>query len=192
MPRAFLQPVTLLFTYTLPCWVAYRLSVRYRRHTTPDRNREWGYFILYAYFVVLVAVTLLPVSFSRFNNLHTRGINLWPVKHTWQDISAMFSVNDGMATIYALENIIGNILLFIPLGFLLPVIFHRMRSFQKVLLSGVTLSVLIEASQWLSRICGIYRFVDIDDVLLNTTGTAIGYWIAYAGLSRTGRLHNAE
>lgn len=64
-----------------------------------------------------------------------------------------------------------NVLLMVPLGFLLPwyhKIFHKMRY---VILGGLVISCFIEFSQLLFRI-GLFEF---DDILNNTFGSCIGY-----------------
>ena len=63
-----------------------------------------------------------------------------------------------------------NILLFIPLGFLLPIIWPNTNKIKQVVLSGVSFSLLIELSQLFTN-----RQTDIDDVLMNTLGTILGY-----------------
>lgn len=63
-----------------------------------------------------------------------------------------------------------NIVLFVPLGFLLPLIWERENNPWKILLAGVSFSLLIELSQLLNL-----RSTDIDDLLLNTLGAMIGF-----------------
>lgn len=63
-----------------------------------------------------------------------------------------------------------NIFLFIPFGFLLP--WATKLSFKKTLLIGFVFSTLIEATQYIFYL-GLCEF---DDVFHNTLGTAIGYW----------------
>lgn len=63
-----------------------------------------------------------------------------------------------------------NILLFIPLGFLLPIIWPNTNKIKRVVLSGVSFSLLIELSQLFTN-----RRTDIDDVLMNILGTILGY-----------------
>jgi glycopeptide antibiotics resistance protein len=175
MPNAFLKPAILLFLYTLPLWVLLRLLLYKTRFSAGNIRRETTCFVFYSYLVLLAAVTVLPVEFSRYNNLHTRGINLAPVKNSWAEIKAVLHVHNSLMMLHAMENLLGNIILFIPMGFLLPVLFTGMRRFGYVVLAGCLVSVSIESTQWISRFFGIYRFVDIDDVLLNTLGTATGY-----------------
>lgn len=75
-------------------------------------------------------------------------------------------------TVYAVENILGNIVMMMPIGFLLPLFFEKLRKWYKVGLIGIALSVLIECSQLF-----LSRGTDIDDVLLNLMGTLTGYII---------------
>ena len=71
----------------------------------------------------------------------------------------------------AFLNLFGNIVGFLPFGFCLPVITRRLRSFWKVTALGLCFSLAVEVIQLLSR---AGRF-DIDDVILNTIGAAMGY-----------------
>ncbi|WP_042316528.1 VanZ family protein [Desulfofarcimen acetoxidans] len=68
---------------------------------------------------------------------------------------------------------IENILLFIPLGFILPCIWGKYEVLWKTALSGITFSLIIELSQLFNR-----RVTDIDDLLMNTLGTLIG-WVIF-------------
>lgn len=70
-----------------------------------------------------------------------------------------------------LKNFIGNILLFIPWGFLLPLYFKRLQNFKKFILTTLVAVILIESIQ-LFTMLGSF---DIEDILLNTIGACIGY-----------------
>ena len=76
---------------------------------------------------------------------------------------------------HVIENIVGNVLLFIPLGMFLPFMIRKMNSIGGIALSGFALSYFIESVQLVSRIFGNYRTVDIDDIILNTAGAVIGF-----------------
>lgn len=72
----------------------------------------------------------------------------------------------------ALSNILSylmNIVMTIPLGFLLPLIWTEFRSVKKVAITGFTFSLVIELSQLLNR-----RATTIDDVIMNTLGAVLG------------------
>lgn len=65
----------------------------------------------------------------------------------------------------------GNIVLFIPFGIALPLKFPRFRRAMLVISSGALLSTLIEYIQFQIP----SRWTDVDDVILNTFGTMIGF-----------------
>ena len=67
-------------------------------------------------------------------------------------------------------NIIGNIGVFIPIGIITAYLFGG--SLKKTILSGSAISVFIEVVQ-----LPLQRTTDIDDVILNTTGTVIGFFL---------------
>ncbi len=65
-----------------------------------------------------------------------------------------------------------NIILFIPLGFFLPILYKKYRNFKEVTKVGFLTSLFIEIMQLFS-----HRATDIDDLITNTLGTIIGYLI---------------
>ena len=67
-----------------------------------------------------------------------------------------------------------NILLFIPLGIFLPMLWKENynNKFSKVLIFGFLLSLIIEILQIFT-----FRLTDINDLITNTLGTVIGYLI---------------
>lgn len=66
-----------------------------------------------------------------------------------------------------------NVILFVPLGILLPVINSRFRAFRYTFQFGLCMTLLIEFLQLFT-----YRVTDINDVITNTAGTVIGFCIA--------------
>jgi glycopeptide antibiotics resistance protein len=65
-----------------------------------------------------------------------------------------------------------NIIMTIPLGFLLPSIWPEFRKLSKVAFTGLCLSVSIELSQLLN-----HRGTSVEDLLMNTLGAILGYLI---------------
>lgn len=88
---------------------------------------------------------------------------------TFNLIPLIDMVNDPFAY---LVNTLLNILLFIPLGFLMPAIWKEYQSMKKVVWFGFGLSALVEVLQMFT-----YRLTDIDDLIFNTIGAAAGYYI---------------
>ncbi len=74
-----------------------------------------------------------------------------------------------------IKNTALNILLFMPLGFFLPVLWRQYRSPKSTVLTGFILSLSIEILQIFT-----YRLTDIDDLITNTLGTVIGFYLAGA------------
>lgn len=89
----------------------------------------------------------------------------------------MSSANPGQpsTTLFCLQTIIGNMIMFMPLGVMLPLISRRVVSAETVLTTALTASLAIEAVQYAGKWLGIPRWTDIDDVLLNVTGALVGY-----------------
>lgn len=76
-------------------------------------------------------------------------------------------------------NIFGNILIFVPFGFL-GIVFPKLNQFWILILDFLFAIIIVESLQYFTRL-GVF---DIDDVILNTVGVAIGFGI-YKWLNRT-------
>ena len=72
-----------------------------------------------------------------------------------------------------LLNVIGNTAMFIPSGIFLPIIYKKLNSFWKVVSAGALFSLCIELIQLPFSV----RASDVDDLILNVLGVAIGYGI---------------
>ena len=72
-----------------------------------------------------------------------------------------------------IKNTVLNIILFVPLGFLLPAIWSKYRPFKITLFTGLGVSFIIEILQIFS-----FRLTDVDDLLTNTAGTIMGYYLS--------------
>ncbi len=67
-----------------------------------------------------------------------------------------------------------NVLLFVPFGFFLPVLWKKFRNAKKLFTAGFAMTSFIEIAQIFTG-----RTTDIDDIITNIAGTLIGYLIAY-------------
>ena len=70
-------------------------------------------------------------------------------------------------------NIFGNILIAVPLGFLTPVLFRRLKDRKLILLLYAVAFLLVETLQYFTG-----RSADIDDWLLNMLGIFIGFLLS--------------
>lgn len=73
------------------------------------------------------------------------------------------------------ENLAGNVIAFIPFGYLMPQIRIKYKKFGITVLYGFLLSAFIEIFQLITR----FGQFDVDDILLNTMGVALGYLCYY-------------
>ncbi|MHA6261331.1 VanZ family protein [Sporosarcina sp. CAU 1771] len=80
------------------------------------------------------------------------------------------SVNDWNSI--SILNLAGNVFLFSPIGYFLPYLWRRWRSFIKILCVGIIVPCFIEFVQLF-----IGRSSDIDDIILNAFGVLIGYGV---------------
>ena len=91
-------------------------------------------------------------------------IGKYPELIRWEEISLVPFASGG-----ALTHVL-NIIMLMPLGILVPLIWPQARSLKAVLGCGFLFSVLIECSQLLNR-----RNSAVDDLLMNTLGAVMGY-----------------
>ena len=85
------------------------------------------------------------------------------------------------------RQLFGNIALFVPFGFLLPAAVRACRRLSVTLVVAAGLSVLIESLQAILP----EHATDVDDVILNTTGAALGY-LAFGVIAGTIRRRTAR
>jgi glycopeptide antibiotics resistance protein len=72
----------------------------------------------------------------------------------------------------AIRNVLGNFILFYPMGIFLPCLFRNVRTVKKSLLISLCTILSVEIVQLVFRL-GIF---DIDDLILNITGWILGYF----------------
>ena len=66
-----------------------------------------------------------------------------------------------------------NVLLFVPLGFLLPMLWKKYKAIKNTMLFAMCMTIAIEISQIFT-----FRTTDINDIITNMVGTLGGYFIA--------------
>lgn len=166
----FPEPTQLIAAVVFVLW---RIFVWRKRGGDP--LREAAVAALFIWIMVIVQLTFFPLIIIFYD--WASGVNLVPFASISQFL------NDGFPAI-GFRNIVGNIILFVPLGILLPLLSTRLRSFGSLLWRGMLISAGIEVLQLATRA----RALDIDDVILNTLGMAIGWGIfkvAAAAIRRT-------
>lgn len=125
------------------------------------------YILLLLRFILFKYAPLTSLGDAFF--LRRREYNIIPMKAT-------FEIVQELSPLRSVENLAGNIILFVPFGVLLPLAFRVERL---TIVYGCAASILAEIIQ-LAFAMGA---ADIDDVILNTLGAVIGY-VAYRIINR--------
>lgn len=129
--------------------------------------------IIYSSLCIFYMACLVYIFFfarRRWVPLPIREINIVP----FRDKIGYLHDHNGNADLEFYKDLVGNILLFIPFPFLIYYV-SGTRSFKKVLLLSASVSVIVEAIQYIFRI-GV---ADIDDLVLNVMGAFLGLSIMY-------------
>lgn len=136
------------------------LEISAQNRTRPRAQTAILFVVLYYYlYVILTNIVGVP-NLSEFMRLARLG-------------EPFFDPNLNLIPLHGgirLDFIL-NIFLFIPLGFLCPLISKRYQCAKNILLLGGGLSLAIEIAQLFT----LYRATDIDDLLTNVAGALIGY-----------------
>ncbi|MCK0471899.1 VanZ family protein [Halalkalibacter sp. APA_J-10(15)] len=125
-------------------------------------------FIFIIYIISLLYITLLAWNYGASlgpAGPGGRNYNIIPFRSIYR--IGLFSPS----MIDPIRILIGNIVLFLPFGFLVPALFSRLRKIIIVMVLGCLTSISIEVSQFVFT----HRVANIDDVILNTLGVLIGY-----------------
>ena len=103
--------------------------------------------------------------------LSTRMYNLEPFK----EIKRFITYREQIGIEAFIINVIGNVVAFMPFGFLIPMITKGKSGFCKTSALCLLFTLMIESIQYIMR---LGRF-DVDDIIMNTAGGIAGY-IIYA------------
>ena len=127
----------------------FELFLKYRKKIT--------IFLFGAYSVFIVYYTLLSRNIGETHRIELRF--MWAYQE-------MFAGDPAWK-----EDIwynIGNIIFFMPFGF-----FHPKQNWKTILISGAVFSLLIEIIQYV----GCLGLCELDDLICNSLGALIGFWI---------------
>lgn len=136
---------------------------------------KYLYWIIFGiYITCIVDITLFPFPYQKYLIQVMIEDHLGYTNNFVPFKVVVDSIRYGAFSI-ALKQVGGNIVLFMPLGFALPVLYPKIMK-SKTILVGFTISLGIEIIQGTAGFfLGYnYRLCDIDDLLLNTFGTVLG------------------
>lgn len=131
------------------------------------------FFAIYILFVIKVIIFKYPMEQLRAiadtwqKDVILEGLgtaNFMPFRTIKMYIDYAYKLN-------SVENLAGNVVVFMPLGFLLPLMSDELQKFSAVFLNVFTFVLGIEVFQLFSA----FGAFDVDDILLNCVGASIGY-----------------
>jgi glycopeptide antibiotics resistance protein len=137
------------------------------------------FFIICLIVYLILLIKLIILKFP--DTMISAMLNGWSIQGVIRSIRAaniipfrtIFNSLFNAQLVVELPTLIYNILAFVPLGILLPLISDKARNWRVVLLVGVIVSLSLEVIQLVT----LLGEADIDDVILNVTGTLIGYGV---------------
>lgn len=118
-------------------------------------QKKWPWVVLFVVYMnaMLIIVGIPYATYIRWDPT----LNLIP----FQDFSSSNILGMGL-----------NILMFVPFGAFLPIYFKRFRKLVITACAGASMSLIIELLQLF-----VLRATDIDDFIMNTIGSVVGYLI---------------
>jgi glycopeptide antibiotics resistance protein len=135
-------------------------------------KRELQLILVYICLIVVARFTLFPFSKvdGQVQPLIFDPVRMWNFRI---NLLPLVYLLDYEALWEAKLNVIGNITMFMPIGIVWPAVFRKLGTHGKVLAAGAGFSLVIEILQ----LPFFDRVSDVDDLILNSLGFALGYGI---------------
>lgn len=133
---------------------------------------------LFVVYVALMVWLLFGRSYNwvdglSYEQMLQQNINLQPLRTIQNYWYVVCRGPDAPLFAHCVLNLAGNVVMFVPAGWLLPRIFRRFQKFWRFALGSCIIIFLIESIQ-LFTLLGSF---DVDDILLNLAGVLAGYLI---------------
>lgn len=182
----------LIFPFVAALFTVPYLIVQYRRFGAIPMLRSVIVYSFILYMMCAFFLTILPLpSIAEVRRMPYHAIQWIPFYDPYKALkSAGFSIHD-LSTLLSAERwkafltssglfqILANIIMQVPLGIYLRYYFKR--NWKQTLVIGAFISLFYEVTQF----TGLYyiypqpyRYCEMDDLINNTLGTMIGYWVA--------------
>lgn len=142
-------------------------SVSHRPPEVKQRRIRRVLWSILLYYLAILSVLLFFGGLFHLNRVWGGPVNLKP----FYTIRSFFVHYRRTGNLFSLYNLLGNVVILVPLGVLLPVMFPSMRRFWIFLPLAALIALGVEYLQWKTA-AGI---ADIDDSILNFIGAAVGY-----------------
>lgn len=136
------------------------------------RIRFFSVILFVLYMLTLIYFLLLSDGFGRASGYREYHYNLVPFQEIkrfvmyWRAIDNPFLV---------LINLLGNVFAFVPFGALIRWVINRKVKWYQVVGYTFLFSLCVELLQLVAKV-GVF---DVDDLILNTIGGLVGFWVYY-------------
>ena len=161
-------------------WLFARLS-RWKRQKSIDWKQEAVLLLMYVNLAVIIRYVFFPRDLvdGHIQPLVFEATATFPLRINPVPLVHLFDYDSFRDVIW---NVVGNTVMFIPSGILLPIVYRQLNSFWKVVAAGAFISLCTEILQ----LPFPSRASDIDDLILNMLGVVAGYGI-YAAFKKIER-----
>ena len=119
-----------------------------------EKKKNYAILVLILYVAIMIQMTIV------FRELGTiEEIRIVPF---YREMGFRYTV------LYSVANIVA----FMPLGILLPIIWEKVNNIKCIMFIGFCGSMFIEMSQLILK-CGVWQ---TEDLIMNNVGAGVGYW----------------
>ena len=146
-----------------------------------DWRREAILLLMFINIAVIIRFVFFPRELidGHIQPLLFEAAKMFPLRINLRPLVFLFDYDNIRDIVW---NVAGNSTMFIPTGIILPILYKKLNTFWKVIAAGALISICIEILQ----LPFASRASDVDDLILNTLGVAVGYGI-YVAIKRIGR-----
>ena len=138
--------------------------------------------MLLAYLVILLRFILFKDSYEYLYQHFSNGFSWHLIEKKYRTanftpFATIYYYLTGQDTTGTWSNLLGNIVLFIPFGLIIPILFPKIKQLTQIFLAAFLTSLFFEMLQLLIAL-GTF---DIDDCILNSVGAMMGFLIYSIG-----------
>ena len=138
-----------------------------KKNAKKSKYALWGGRVLFLIYVAgLCYFLFFAENYGRILGQENYRYNLVPFK----EIERFWKYRSELG-IHSFYNLVGNVFIFMPAGFFIPIVWEDKRGFFFTVCVTLQMSLLVEVLQLAFRVGSF----DVDDLILNTLGGALGY-----------------
>ena len=186
IPGILIDTEILLLFFAMPVIaIAITMIVQIKRATTPEqksKTRTFWLFVLFGIYIIMLAVILFfgneyrhgnsSINISIFSKEHFAMCGFIPFKGTFEYFVRL--ANGTIELDIVIINIAVNLILFVPMGFFVPMLFgKKIKNVWQFIVLMLGITALVEILQFVT----FTGSTDIDDIIYNTLGAVVMYLI---------------